>query len=157
MSNRQIISLNPRHYKILELCLRGFTNKQIADYLGMSAMQISNVINSPSFQHELAIRRSQLETMSNESIVDSLDDVTRFIRDGARQAVQRLVNCVDSPDESIALRASQDVLDRAGYPRVSRVESRSMSVNLSSADAELIRDTLNIVGGQECQMEKKEA
>lgn len=49
--------LNQRHYKILDLALSGHNGKQIAEQLNISSQMISVIINSPSFQHELSLRR----------------------------------------------------------------------------------------------------
>ncbi len=141
----EIASLNPRHYKILELCLRGWTNKQIAEHLLMSPCQVSIVVNSPSFQHELAIRRSKLDALVDQQLADSTTEVTRAIQEGARLAARRLVQAISSPDESIAVKASSDILDRAGFPRSSRIDSRSLNVVISADDAARITETLSML------------
>lgn len=139
---QSIQSLNPRHYTIVELCLRGWTNKQIAEHLSMSQTQVSVVINSPSFQHELAIRRSKLADISNNAINDSIDEVTEEIKRGTKDAVRRLIRCIDSPDEGIAVRASAEILDRSGYGKVTKIESKNISINITAEDAKRIADTL---------------
>lgn len=58
VSMENIIKLNARHYKILDYCVAGLTVHQIAEKLTVSTRLIELVVNSPSFQHELAIRRS---------------------------------------------------------------------------------------------------
>ena len=139
---KQIQDLNPRHFKILEYCLRGWTNVQIAENLSMSAQQISIVTNSPSFQHEIAIRRSKLNELSNNAIVAADDEITSAIKSGAKAAVERLLGSINSIDEQIAIKASESILDRSGYSKVQKIESKSLSVVLTAEDASIIRDTM---------------
>lgn len=129
-----IQQLNPRHHKILEFVLRGWTNKEIASHFDMTQTNVSVVTRSPSFQHEVSLRRAQLEDMSNRQIVDSDQDITDAIREGAKAAVDRIIGCVQSVDENIAVRASTEILDRAGFPKVSKIEHHSLSVTLTGED-----------------------
>ena len=69
MNYAQILTLNPRHLKILDLCLLGWANRDIANHLDMGENQISVIKNSPSFKHEFAMRRTNLEKHKNEKEV----------------------------------------------------------------------------------------
>lgn len=137
-----IQDLNSRHFKILDMCLHGKTNKQICDELSMSPSQVSIIINSPSFQHELAKRRSQIDDLTNSRIASKVDEVHDAIKRGARAAADRLLGGVLSENEAIAIKSSSEILDRAGYPKISRLESRSVTINLTADDVDLIRDTM---------------
>lgn len=143
MANQNAIkSMNSRHYKILEFCLRGLTNIQIADKVKMTSQMVSIVVNSPSFEFELSRRRAVLEDMVDEQIVHELDDVAEMIKDGAKAAVEKIIGGISSGDESIALRSSIEILDRAGYPKVNRIESTNLSVVITSEDAKRIQSTI---------------
>lgn len=149
-----IQQLNPRHYKILEYCLCGMTNTQIATQLGMTQPGVSVITNSPNFQHELATRRSRLNAMTDERLVSVTDDIASTIRDGARAAITKVLGSINSDNERIALSASQDILDRAGFPRVSRVESKAISIVINAKDAALIAESLeldNSVENTDCE------
>jgi hypothetical protein len=113
----------------------------------MAPQSISVITNSPSFQHELAVRRAKLDDLVLAQVGNASNEVADAIRDGARAAVRRLVQAVDSVDESIAVRASSDILDRAGFPRAARVEQRSVSITLTAEDAARISDTMKMVSG----------
>lgn len=139
-----IQSLNSRHFKIISLCLRGWTNKQIAEHLAMSTGQVSIIVNSPSFQHELSLRRSKMNDLSDSAEVKAEDEVTAAIRKGSLEAVQRLLAGLKSPDESVAIRSSTEILDRAGYPKTSRIESKNLTVILSAEDAKVISETFEL-------------
>ena len=141
----QIETLNNRHYRIIELALRGLGNREIAETLGMTTNAICIIMNSASFQHELALRRQQLNAISNQKIVEETDDVAEAIRRATKQAVRRLVSCIDSEDEAIAMRASTEILDRGGHPKVMRNENKTISVNIASKDAAVIKETLSML------------
>ena len=142
MNQNAIQQLNNRHYKILEYCLNGLTNKQIAEKLGMGCTQVSIVINSPSFQHELSIRRATVENMRDDSRASAIDDVEAMIKEGAKNAIQRILGGIGSADEGIAIKSSIEILDRAGYPKVNRIESRNLNVVISGEDALRIQQTM---------------
>ncbi len=137
-----IQQLNPRHYKILEFVLRGWTNKQIADHLDITQSNVSVVTRSPSFQHEVSMRRASLEDMSNQSIVSSDQEVTDAIREGTKSAVDRIIGCIHSTDENVAVRASTEILDRGGFPKVSKIESRSLSVVMNAEDLVKLKEAM---------------
>lgn len=139
-----IQQLNPRHHKILEFVLSGWTNKQIASHLNMSPQMISIVINSPSFQHEVSLRREKLETMSDQRRVDSDQDVTDAIKKGTRDAVALLLGSIKSVDENVAIRASVEILDRGGFPKVSKIESKNLSVVMDADMMKLLQDTIKL-------------
>lgn len=147
MTVNRIAQLNPRHYKILEFVLRGWTNVQISDHLNVSQTMISVVRNSPSFQHEVSLRRAKLEDLNNQNIANSDQDVSDAIREGAKAAVDLLLGSIHSPDENIAIRASTEILDRGGFPKVSKIESKTLSVVLNAEDLKTLRDTMDLDKG----------
>ena len=140
--NSTIQQLNPRHYKILEFYLRGWTNKQIADHFNITQSNVSVVTRSPSFQHEVAMRRDKLNDMSNQSIVSSDQEVTDAIREGTKSAVDRILGCIHSGDENVAIRASTEILDRGGFPKVSKIESKSLSVIMNADDLVKLKEAI---------------
>ena len=139
-----IQQLNPRHFKILEFVLRGWTNKEIAEHFNIAQNTVSVVTRSASFQHEVSLRRAKLENISNQQIVDSDQDITDAIRAGAQAAVDRVIGCIQSVDENIAVRAATEVLDRAGFPKVSKIEHHSLSVTLTGEDLVRMQKALDL-------------
>ena len=137
-----IQQLNPRHYKILEFYLRGWTNKQIADNLNITQCNVSVVTRGQSFQHEVTMRREKLEELSNQSIVSSDQEVTDAIREGTKSAVDRILGCIHSDDENVAIRASTEILDRGGFPKVSKIESKSLSVVMNAEDLVKLKEAM---------------
>lgn len=111
----QIKSLTPRHFKIVDLCVRGWAAIDIAKHLKMTGPSVSVIMNSPTFKHEFALRRAIFEDRDNQSIIDEEDEVTKTLREGARAAAQKLVQHIDSIEESISVKSCAEVLDRTGY------------------------------------------
>jgi hypothetical protein len=85
-----------------------------------------------------------LDSLSDSSIVDADDEVTRSIKEHTISAVRRLGLLIQSDDDSVACRASAEVLDRGGYPKTQRSEVKSLSVVVTAADAKRIADTLDM-------------
>lgn len=119
-----IEKLNGRHYKILDLRIEGLGIQQIADHLGMHRNQVSIIVNSPTFEHEFALRRARKEeTMDSESTA-AVDEVQRALQEGALLAAEKLVKTIKSPGASDrdAGHAAEAILDRTGYPKTQRQE-----------------------------------
>ncbi len=139
-----IQKLSARHYKILELCLRGWTGQAIAEHLNMGAQQVSIVINSPSFQYQLAERRSKLNDRVDQDIVEQTAKVDDAIAKYTMAAVDRLGFVVKAGKDGDAIRAADSILDRGGHARVQKTEQKSISVTIDAKDAALIAETLEM-------------
>ena len=136
--------LNGRHYGILEKCLRGWTAKVIAEHYDMSQGQISIIINSPSFQYQLAERRSKLNDRQDQDIVEQVTKVDEAIAGHVMAAVDRLGYIVTEGKDGDAIRAADSILDRGGHARVQKTESKSVSVTIDAEDAQLIAETMEM-------------
>ncbi len=139
-----IQQLSARHHKIVELCLRGWIPKDIAEHLDMSQQQVSNVINSSSFQYQLAERRSKLNDRVDQDIVEQTQKVDDAIAEHTMSAVSRLGLIVTAGKDGDAIRACDSILDRGGHARVQKTESKSVSVTIDASDAKLIAETLEM-------------
>ena len=142
-------ALNQRHYRILDLAVLGRTNAEIARELQMSEGQVSIILHSPQFQHEFAIRRESIVEHADEQLVDGEDEVTKALREGAVDAAKKLVESVNAADRSLAVRASGDILDRAGYPKVQKREGGGgqQTVIISSSDISRLTESLEMSSG----------
>lgn len=112
----------------------------------MSQQQVSNVINSSSFQYQLAERRAKLNDRQDQDIVEQTQKVDEAITEHTLAAVGRLgliVNNTKSRDGD-AIRACDSILDRGGHARVQKTENKSVSVTIDAADAALIAQTLEM-------------
>lgn len=143
----KIESLNNRHYKILDLCLSGYTNKEIAEAVGMRQTQVSIVTRSPNFQHELALRRERINEQRDTNLASVQDDATNILKDQARSAAMKLTGLLDSENEGIVRQSANDILDRTGHSKVIRQENKNLSAIcvLKPEDLERLDATLNMI------------
>ncbi len=139
--------LNPRHFKIIELRLRGKTNIEIADELNMHANAVSIIIHSPNFQREYAMQSELLAEKKLDSIAREHENVQTTVeqklKEATLKAVDTLTKRLDSEDESISMRASESILDRGGHgKRITTENVETLNITLSNKDAKRIADAL---------------
>ena len=123
MGNNPLQSLNPRHYKILDLYLAGLKKVEIAERLDMTAKQVGIITNSPNFQHELALRMARINELSDAKLASQIDEVTSTLKRATLEAAEKIIGKMDSIEEGISFKAACEVLDRGGFPKASRLES----------------------------------
>jgi len=141
-----ITSLLPRHFKIVDLAVKGLTAKQIADQLNIGQPQVSVILNSPTFKHEFALRRAMYEEKTTQEQVDGEDEIVKTLKEGARAAAEKLVGHIESPESSISLRSCTEILDRTGYAKKpdQTVINTGATIILASDDASRIVDSIEM-------------
>ena len=144
---KSIAGLTPRHLRIVDLSVKGLGVKDIAEELGMSSTMVGIVRNSPTFKHEFALRRAFIEEREGEQQVQDDDEVMKTLRDGAKKAAEKLVDHLDSPEDSTSVKSCTEILDRSGYGK-KREESVAAvaAIVINSEDSRLIIETLEIDG-----------
>ncbi len=126
---RSIEALKTKWTAVYTLELRGFTQKQIAEALGMSAQQISNITLDSRY---IEYREQHLSTLDQE-FVAMKPLAFRALRGG-----------LSSPDENTALRASEQWFKAANYGGFSKHERPAVT---TSAE-DIARSLLNQVNIQ---------
>lgn len=143
-------AMNQRHLQILDLFLEGKTNNEIASAVDMTASAISVITHSPTFQHELALRRASIsdkrDTIEAVRQTEEDDPVVQELKKGALDAAKRLSLNVRHDNGSVANKACAEILSRAGYSETKKfnVESKSLQIVVSSSDASLIAESLRM-------------
>ena len=143
--------LNQRHLLMLDLYLQGKSNYEIARTVGMTPVQISIITNGPSFQHELALRRSSIaektDAMVAEKDANKTDPVMEKLRAGALRAAERLVLNLNDQNGSIANKAADSILNKAGYGDVKKlnIEEKQLQIVINASDASLLAETLRMI------------
>lgn len=100
------MALNQRMKKAVEMLVYTTKQKQeIAEELGVSGTTLSLWQRREDFQEELRA------------------EMNRAFQPLAYKAQRRLNNLIDSNNEQVALAASKDALDRAGYGATQKVEN----------------------------------
>ncbi len=140
----------PRHNKILDLCLEGWSLQKIAQEVEISIVQLKNVRNSPCFQHELAQRRSKIEQdkdiLITRSEIDRENNARQVLEDNQTKAADCLVTLMEDGTEMSRFKSAESILDRTGLIKVSGSvnQNQSISVVLSSEDVERLTTTLEL-------------
>lgn len=113
----QITHFWGRHKQIVRLHVQGYSNVQIAEFLGVTPQTVSNTLNS-------RIAHDQIQNL-NEGIDDTVKEVAAHIQDIAPRAVQILEEMME--DESVAgstrARIADRILDRAGHMPTQKVQN----------------------------------
>jgi predicted transcriptional regulator len=104
--------LMPRHYKIAELAAEGYSNKDIAQALGISQRQVTNITGSPLFQEELSRCREKTLEVGVEDRGRAQMDALEYLRQNSLRAAEKTVELLDSENEKIALSSATEILNR---------------------------------------------
>lgn len=126
-------SLNAQHHEILRLTLLGKSQVDIAAELGCTPQTVNIAVNS-------GLGRDQLSLLHAEADVNAVE-IAQKIRETAPVALAAIQSIIESPDVSAAVRlkASIDILDRAGHAPIKKVDVRKMSMELSADDLEGVK------------------
>lgn len=130
LSTRQhnLERLMPRHFAILDLVLLGKTNQEIAQIQGLTKNYVASIVNSPTFQHELALRKTQ-QTDSRIESKEKIDkSVSEFLQSRAMAAAKSLSSGLKDANPTIRLKSAIELLDRSGYPKQTIVQQTNTNV-----------------------------
>ena len=108
----EIQRLLPRHHRILELTLEGLDQVAIAQAIGMTREAIGLIQKSPMFQDTLARRRAEREQDIDETNTLDLSHAKGVIEKAAVDAAETQVSLLQSDDERVRLKSSENILDR---------------------------------------------
>ena len=141
-------TLTPRYNRIMDLCIRGLTSGEIAKELNMGINHVSQIIHAANFEHQLAIRRARYEEKHDESVLRSEEEATEVLRRSAREAAEKMVSLLEDESPVIQLKSASEILDRVGPSKRSGSAGAQAAVivNISSADAAVIAETLEDTG-----------
>jgi hypothetical protein len=130
------------HMEIIRLSVSGMRQCDIADELGITPATVNCTLNSPISQARIA----ELRAARDKEAVD----FSARLKEGAGRAIELLDSVMDgelSGTASIALRSkvATEILDRAGYGKVSRNVNLNLDGKLNQDDIEKLTDNaLNI-------------
>jgi predicted DNA-binding protein (UPF0251 family) len=102
---------------ILVYSMFGLADQEIALATGLTVEQIETVRMHDSYV-------TLLEELRKNVIAADQDIIRRTIQQHALNAQNKIVDLMESDDDKTALKASQDVMDRAGYRPADIVEHR---------------------------------
>ena len=113
----EVTRLWDKHHEVIRLIVLGFGNKEIAELVGIGHHMISAIRNSEIPQRHIKV----LQAARDSKCVD----VSRALLEDAPKSLQLLMDVRDGEEAAdIRLRASvaQDLLSRAGYGKVQKVQ-----------------------------------
>ena len=137
----EISHMTERHHEIARRLLLGQGNKEIASAMGITPQMVSIVRNSGCV-------REKLTTMSGARDLDSVD-LAKEIRELAPKALQVMEEIMDdtSAPKHVRLAAARDMLDRAGFAPVKKLDVNSSHVVLSATDIEAMKKRAYSIAG----------
>lgn len=104
--------LLPRHFKVLDLALLGLGAKEIAEELEMTPQGVSNILNSPKFQNEIALRRKQQNADIDKTKVTALSRVKEIFEENAEKAANVHVDALEHEDIRVRQTSATAILNR---------------------------------------------
>lgn len=130
------------HHEITRLALLGWKQAEIARKLSCTAATVSNVLNSRIVKDKLDMLRARRDA--------SAVDVASAIQDLAPKAVSLMAMMIDVEEETgaakfpgitpnVQLAAARDLLDRAGYGAVKKLQTENVHAHLSMDEVEEIK------------------
>lgn len=149
--NKNLRSLTPRHYKILDLTIQGLPRKEICERVEISPRQLSTLYNSPSFKHQLAVRREKFEEKYDERVMQKNDEVEDTLRKSAQKAAEKMVGLIQSQDPKIAMRSAEQVLDRTGYGAIKKDgsgQSSNVNITINGDKLAVLTETLEMISNE---------
>lgn len=123
-----------RHHQMARLLLLGYGNQEVAELLGCSPQNVSDVRNSPIFLEKLEALRERAD--------EAAISIGARLEKGAHRSLALLEQIRDGEaTNDIKLRAqvAQDLLDRAGHGKIQKVEGRHAIAHLDAEALERIK------------------
>lgn len=129
----KLTEIQNKHHRIINMLYKGYSNRYIAQKLGVSEVMVSNVKNSPVAQDKLTIMERATEA---EEI-----DLRKEILKSVPECQQTLMQILRSPNSQPALKAriAMDQLDRAGFAPIKQVETKNLHAHRYIDDDDIKR------------------
>lgn len=121
---------------ILSLCLTytlyGMSDVDIAVATKLTTDQVKNIKKLDEYK---ALSNTILQSI----LEHEAEDVSSFFKQKARNAAEKVIELAESENDVLAFKASQDILDRAGFRPADRVDHRHTMEN--ALQIEYVRKT----------------
>lgn len=136
----QIQKLLPRHFQILDLLVAGHKNTEVAEIVGCTRETVYAVTRSPLFINEFNRRMRTRNVDGPAQQAEAFESRARSIlNQSAERAAEIQVGLLESNDDSVKLRASGSILDRAlGKVDSGVTGSNVTNITINSERADLL-------------------
>lgn len=114
----EIAELRDRHYRMIELSFLGYSEVNIAEILGVTKQNVSDVLNSQLAKDHIEVLRAQRDAETVDiakQIKELAPEALRLMRLSLVRENQRLINDPDATMDRLHFNAAQDILDRSGF------------------------------------------
>ena len=118
----QVVSLANRPREIVRMAAIGYTNHEIANELNVSYSSVCRLLNS---KEGVALRK-ELSDARDKECVDILEDISNMAPIALDVIREALTD--KAIDFKIRSAVAKDILDRAGYSPVKKIEKKSVSI-----------------------------
>ena len=147
----QVAEMWDRHHEIARRLLLGESNRYIAEKLGISAQQVSNVKNSPVVQEKLII----MQAARDAGCIDLAKEITAM----APIALQRIKEALETGkvldkevSASALLKECNNMVDREIGKAVQRVDTRNVHGHFTLEDINKIKERAKELSAKSGQM-----
>lgn len=125
--------ISPEMRRVIGLHVAGFRNHEIAEALGIHETSVSFTVRHPALQE---YKRQLTDVLVRGTIHDARSAVKAY----AHEATMKLVDLMRNAKDSVALNATNSLLDRGGVPR--ETVSQETKLLLDKSGLEDIRQAL---------------
>lgn len=142
----KVSELWEKHHEIIRLLLIGLSNVAIADRMGMTTTQISNIKNSPIVQERLSLLKAERDCKAI--------DLSKDIMELAPQSLDLLGKVIRGEDlgdgtkatTGLRVKVAESNLDRAGYGAIRRVQTQNEHLFYTKEDIEELKQRALVEG-----------
>lgn len=152
----ELQTLSNRHLRIMDYLIAGWKLTSIAKAMKCTTQNLQDIKNSRIFVDELAQKRAILDQQVNQALANTVSDqeyVNERLSKGTRDAVDRLCGFVEdghSCSDAIARQSASDILDRGGFPKLTKTENTQSTIFvLDNDDLDRLQATIEMDVEQE--------
>lgn len=111
------MSMNPQRrevfeQQILRCLLAKMYIKDIGSVVGLDQSTVRKYIRGEAFREMLRVKYPEVYANVDADLQVQADTVSQILEENSRKALERLAELIDSDNEHISLKASQDAMDR---------------------------------------------
>lgn len=139
MKPNLINNMYERHHQMARMLLLGCTLEQVASAVGCSVSHVSNVKRSPIFQDKL----QYLHTCADNRAIDAAVSIKTRLAADASANLDLLQDVRDGKltnDVRLRTHVAQDLLDRAGHGKITKIEGKHAIAHLDSDALERVKE-----------------
>lgn len=114
----------PRIHAILRADLQSMSDDYIQERFEVTEGQLRSIRASALYKERLADLQGRADDKAVDRVADEEDRVATELSKSALKAAQKNVALLDSENEKVQQASAWDILDRTGYPKTTRSETR---------------------------------